>query len=170
MQRRVKTWFPPLRIVKPVLPFQLAGYLLAPVEVIAHVYTPAVPVHPDRHDMQVVAVDVLVLENKVRLVAEPHLFQILAGDVLQFRVGQHILGMRIQRDMHHRLFHFHLRRQEGEKALHRLVDVHRPRAVIEDTVGGKQPAFRFVNLLPVVGECAVQRVPYTDFCDHFASI
>ena len=39
-------------------------------------------VHIDRHDVQVVAVDVLVLENKVRLVAKAEFFQILAGDIL----------------------------------------------------------------------------------------
>ena len=36
-------------------------------------------VHVDCHDVQVVAVDVLVLENKIRLVAETEFFQILAG-------------------------------------------------------------------------------------------
>ena len=49
------------------------------------------------------------------------------------------------------------------------MDVHRSRTVIVDAVGGEQPPFRFVNLLPVVGECAVQRISYTDFCDHFSS-
>ena len=34
--------------------------------------------------MQVVAVDVLVLENKIRLVAETEFFQILAGYILFF--------------------------------------------------------------------------------------
>ena len=36
--------------------------------------------------------------------------------------------------------------------------------------GRKQPPLRLVNLLPVVGNRAVQRTSYTDFCDHFASI
>ncbi len=56
--------------------------------------------------MQVVAVDVLVLENKIRLVAETEFFQILAGYILQFHIGQYILRVRVERDMHHRLLHF----------------------------------------------------------------
>ena len=127
-------------------------------------------VHVDRHDVQVVAVDVLVLENKIRLVAETEFFQILAGYILQFRIGQHILRMWVERNMHHRLLHLHLWRHEGEKTLHRLVDVHLSRTVIVDAVGRKQPPLRLVNLLPVIGNRAVQRVSYTDFCDHFASI
>ena len=72
--------------------------------------------------------------------------------------------------MHHRLLDLHLRWQEGEKTLHRLAYVHRSRTVIVDAVGGKQPPLRLVNLLSVVGNRAVQRAAYTDFCDHFASI
>ena len=52
-------------------------------------------VHIDRHDVQVVAVDVLVLENKVRLVAKAEFFKILAGDILQLHIGQHIFRVRI---------------------------------------------------------------------------
>ncbi len=55
--------------------------------------------------MQVVAVDVLVLENKIRLVAETEFFQILAGYILQFRIGQRIVRMRVERNMQHRLLH-----------------------------------------------------------------
>ena len=120
--------------------------------------------------MQVVAVDVLVLEYKIRLVSETEFFQILAGDILQLNIGQHILRVRVERDMHHRLLDLHLRWQEGEKTLHRLAYVHRPRAVIVDAVGGEQPPFRLVDLFPVVGKCAVQRVSYADFCDHFSCI
>ena len=46
--------------------------------------------------MQMVAVDVLVLENEIRLVAEAHLLQILPCDILKLRVRQNIVGMRIE--------------------------------------------------------------------------
>ena len=127
-------------------------------------------VHVDRYDVQVVAVYVLVLENKIRLVSETEFFQILAGDILQLNIGQHILWVRVERDMHHRLLDLHLRWQEGVETLHRLAYVHRSRTVIVDAVGGEKPPLRLVNLLPVVGNRAVQRTSYTDFCDHFASI
>ena len=156
--------------MQPVFLLQLTGDLFATIVVVLVADTFPVIVHPHRHDVQVVAVDVLVLENKIRLVAETEFFQILAGYILQFRIGQHILRMWVERNMHHRLLHLHLWRHEGEKTLHRLVDVHLSRTVIVDAVGRKQPPLRLVNLLPVIGNRAVQRVSYTDFCDHFASI
>ena len=169
-QRRVKTAVSALRIVQPVFLFKLTSNLLAAVVVVLVTDTFPVLIHPHRHNVQMVTVDVLVLEYKIRLVAKTELFQILAGDVLQFDIGQHIIRVRVERDMHHRLLHLHLRRQEGEKTLHRLVNVHRSRTVIVDAVGGKQPPMRLIDFLPVVGNRAVQRVSYTDFCDHFASI
>ena len=120
--------------------------------------------------MQVVSVNVLMLENKVRLLPETEFFQILTGYILQFRISQHILRMRIERDMYHRFLHFLLWWHEGDKTLHRLADVHLSRTVIVDAVGGEQPPSRLVDLFPVIGKCAVQRISYTDFCDHFASI
>ena len=167
---RVKTAVLAFGVMQPVLTFQFAGDLLAPVEVVADVNTLAVFVDPDRHDMQVVTAGVLMLENKVRLVCKAHLFQILPCDVLKFRVCQHIVRVRIQRDMHHRFLHSRISRHTGKKALHRLMDVHRPRAVIVDAVGGEQPPFLLVDLLSVVGKRTVQRFSYTDFSDHFASI
>ena len=156
--------------MQPVFPFKLTSNLLAAVVVVLVADTFPVLIHPHRHNVQMVTVDVLVLEYKIRLVAKTELFQILAGDVLQFRIGQHILRVRVERDMHHRFLHFHLRWQEGVEALHRLADVHLPRTVIIDAVGGEKPPLCLVNLLPVVGNRAVQRAAYTDFCDHFASI
>ena len=91
--------------MQSVLPFQFSGYLLAPIEVVTGVNAFAVLVHPYRHDMQMVTVDVLMLENKVRLITEAHLLQILPCDVLKLRVSQHVIGMRVKRDMHHRLLH-----------------------------------------------------------------
>ena len=112
-QGRVKAAASALRIVQPIFLFKLTGDLLAAVVVVLVADTFSVLVHPHGNDVQVVAVYVLVLENKVRLVAEAHLFQILAGYILQFHIGQHILRVRVERDMHHRFLHHHLRRQEG---------------------------------------------------------
>ena len=47
-------------------------------------------IRDSRHNVQMVTVDVLVFEYKIRLVPKTELFQILAGDVLQFRIGQHL--------------------------------------------------------------------------------
>ena len=89
--------------------------------------------------MQVVAVYVLMLYNKIRLVPVAEFLQILACDVLQFRICQHVVGMRVERDMEYRFLHPRMLRHTGEKTFHRLAYVHRPRAVIVDAVGGEQP-------------------------------
>ena len=156
--------------MQPVLLFQFPPDAVAATEKEILIEPPAFLIHIDCHDMQMVAVYVLVLDNKVRLVAVAEFLQILACDVLQFRVGQHVVGMRVERDMEYRFLHPRMLRHTGKKALHRLAYVHRPRAVIVDAVGGEQTPFRLVDLFPVVGKRAVQRLSYTDFCDHFASI
>ena len=169
-QRRVKTAVLAFRVVQPVLPFQFACYLLAPVKIVPGVYAPAVLVHSDRHNMQMVAVDVLMLENEIRLVAEAHLLQILPCDVLKLHIRQYVIGMRIERDMHHRFLHLRPHGHHAEKILHSPVDVHLSRTVIVDAVGRQKLPFRLVDFLPVVGKCAVQRASYTNFCDHFSCI
>jgi len=156
--------------VQPVLPFQFPADAVAAAEEEILIEPPAFLVHIDCHDVQVVTVYVLVLDNKVRLVPVAEFLQILACDVLQFRICQHVVGMRVERDMEYRFLHPRMLRHTGEKTFHRLAYVHRPRAVIVDAVGGEQPPFRPVDLFPVVGKRAVQRLSYTDFCDHFASI
>ena len=70
--------------MQPVFLLQLTGDLFATIVVVLVADTFPVIVHPHRHDVQVVAVDVLVLENKIRLVAETEFFQILAGYILKY--------------------------------------------------------------------------------------
>ena len=106
--------------------------------------------------MDMVPVYVLVLVNHIRLLSVAEFFQILPCDVLQFRIGQHVVGMRIEGNVHHRFLHPCMRRHISLEAVHRTVNIHRPRAVIVDFVGGKELSLLLVNLLPVVGECAIQ--------------
>ena len=92
------------------------------------------------------------LKTRVRLTTEAHLLQILSCDVLKLRIGQHIVRMGIERDMHYRFFHLRPHGHQSEKVLHRPMDVHRSRAVIVDAAGCQKPPFRLVDLLPVVGK------------------
>ena len=170
MERIVQPGIPALRRMKSVLFFQLLADALTPAIEIVLIEPPAGFIHIDRDDMDMVPVYVLVLVNHVRLLSVAELFQILPRDVLQFRIGQHVVGMRVEGDVHHRFLHPRMRRHISHEIVHRTVYIHRPRAVIVDFVGGKELSLLLVDLLPVVGECAVQRLPYTDFCDHCASI
>ena len=105
-------------------------------------------VHVDRHDVQVVAVDVLVLEYKIRLVSETE-FSRYSRAIFCNSISVSTSSGCGLREMHHRLLDLHLRWQEGEKTLHRLAYVHRSRTVIVDAVGGEKPPLRLVNLLPL---------------------
>ncbi len=85
--------------------------------------------------MHVVTVDVGVFIDHIWLVTEPHLFHILAGDCRQLCIGQNIIGMRIEGDMHHRPLclcsGWHPLHEVGEGTS----DVNRAGAVIVDFVG-----------------------------------
>lgn len=156
--------------MQTVLLFQFLADTVTATEKESLIEPPAVLVHIDRDDVQVVPVYVLVLENKIRLVAVTEFFQILPCNILKLRVRQNIVRVRIERDMKNWFLHPCTLRHKGEESLHRLADVNISRAVIVDAVGGEQPPFSLVDFLSVVGECAVQGASYTDFCDHFASI
>ena len=65
-------------------------------------------IHPYGHDVQVVAVDVLVFVDNERLFAKPHPFHIFTRDALQLHVRQAIVGMRIERHVHDGLLRPHV--------------------------------------------------------------
>ena len=117
---------------------------------------PAPFVHIDGNDVQVVAADILVLEYKIRLVAVTQPVEILACELFQLRVGQAVVGMRIERNVDDLVPRAHLLRHEPLEIPLGTCHVHLSAAVVEDPVHGKEPAFTLVHLQTVVGECAVQ--------------
>jgi len=145
--------------VQTVLVFQLTGNLPAPAEVVAVADAPAVIIHADGHDVQVVAVDVLVFVDDVRLFAEPHPFHVLTRDVLQFHVRQAVIGMRVERYVHDGLLRPHVGREVAREVLHGAADVHPAGTAVENFVRAEQFALFLVNLLPVVRQCPEQRFP-----------
>ena len=168
-ERIVGTVLPAVSRVQPVLLFQLGGdALAAPVDEVT-VKPPAVFVHIDGDDVQVVAADVLVLEYKIRLVAVTQPVKILACELFQLRVGQAVVGMRIERNMDDLVACAHLLRHEPLEIPLGTCHVHPSAAVVEDPVHGKEPAFALVHLQTVVGECAVQRCPHAYLRDHLSS-
>ena len=159
MQRTLYALASSLCRVQPILPLQILAYALAPAEEEVLVESPAALVHIDGDDVKVVAVNVLVLIDHIRLVAVAQTVEVFPCYLLQLRVRQHIIGMRIDGDVQHRFLRAHRGGHEGHEALHRLGYVHRAAPVVEDAVGGQQPTLLLVDLLPVVGEGTVERLP-----------
>ena len=154
--------------VQAVLAFQFGGDTLAAAVDEVLVQPPAPLVHIDGNDVQVVASDVLVFEDKKRLVAVAQLFQILPCELFHLHVRQTVVGMRIEGDVDDLVPCTHVLRHIAPEVLHGTGDVHPPAAVVKDLVHGKQLPLTLVHLHAVVGERAVQRRSYRDFCDHLS--
>ena len=116
--------------------------------------------------MQVVAVDVLVFEYRVGLVAVTEPCQILLGDGRQLRVAQTVVGMRVQGDMDDGLRRPHLLRHITCEVFRSLPDVEAARPLVEDFICGEQPSLPLVYLLPVVRQRPVKRASYVNFGNH----
>ena len=168
-ERVVGTELAAVSRVQPVLLFQLGGdALAAPVDEVT-VEPPAVFVHIDGNDVQVVAVDVLVLEYKIRLVAVTQPVEILACELFQLRIGQMVVGVRIERNVDDLITRAHLLRHEALEIPLGTCHVHPSVAVVKNPVHGKEPAFTLIHFQTVVGECAVQRCPHAYLRDHLSS-
>ena len=89
--------------VKPVFLFQLTGDLLAAPMLELVVQRSAAFVHPQANDVDMVAVDVLVFIDQIRLVAITQLLHILPCDVGKLLVGQHVFRVRVYGNMKYRL-------------------------------------------------------------------
>ena len=123
---------------------------------------PAFLVHIDCHDVQVVTVYVLVLDNKGRLVPVAEFLQILACDVLQFRICQHVVGMRIEGDVYDRLFGAVMVRHPFEKLPHGFIRTEAPVFGIAEEMCRKDFCPAFIDLVLIVGQCAVQVLTHAD--------
>ena len=104
-QRIFKTLAPAFCRTKPVFLLQLPAYAVTAAKKEIAVEPPAVLIHIDRHDMHMVAVYILVLIYHVWLLPETELLQIFPCDVLQVRIREPVLRVRIERYMHHRFLH-----------------------------------------------------------------
>ena len=143
-------------LVEIVLLLQVTGDSLAPMVVVSAIQTLAVLIHPDGHDVHVVTVNVLMLVNHVWLVAISHALQVFPCDVLHVHIRQHIIRMRIQGDMHDRLFRSDMRRKVSLEITQGIGDARLSRTIIEDLVRCQEFSFFLVNLLTIVCQSAVQ--------------
>ena len=152
--------------MQPVLLLQRAGNVLASAvdEAVADLSSRFV--HAERNDVQVVAVNVFMFEYGIRLAAITEPCEVLLGDGRQLRIGQAVVGVRIQGDMHHWFRCAHLLRKVAGEVLLRPPDVEASCSFVEDFVRGEQPSLPLVDLLAVVGQCPVKRASYVNFGNH----
>lgn len=155
--------------MQPVALFHVTGDTLAAAEEVVLVQPLALLVHVQRHDVQVVAVDVLMFIDHIRLVAVAELLHVLVCEVFQFHVRELVIGMRIEGDVDNGVACTHVGGHTVPEVVRRPAYVHLSRTRVKNSVGGKELAFVLVNLLAVVGERPVKGVAYTDFCDHRSS-
>ena len=106
--------------------------------------------------VHVMTVDVLMLVNHVWLVAISHALQVFTCDVLHIHIRQHIIGMRIQGDMHDRLFRSDVWRKVSLEITQGIGDARLSRTIIEDLVRCQELSLFLVNLLTIVCQCAIQ--------------
>ena len=86
----------------------------------------ALLIDPQRHDMEMLSGNVLVLENNIRLFAVTHAFHVLTGDFPELFVGQLILWRGIQRSMENRAGRPSVGFEVRPETLHASVDIQSP--------------------------------------------
>ena len=143
-------------LVEIVLLLQVTGDSLALMVVVSAIQALAVFIHSDGHDVHVMTVDVLMLVNHIWLVAISHALQVFPCDVLHIHIRQHIIRMRIQGDMHDRLFRSDVRRKVSLEITQGIGDARLSRTIIEDLVRCQELSLFLVNLLTIVCQCAIQ--------------
>ena len=152
--------------MQPVLAFQTIGNTLASTMQEILIQTPSVFINVYGDDVQVVAADVFVLKHHVGLIAVAEFFEIFLGDGRQLRIGQTVVGVRIERDMNNRIPGTHLRGHAAREILRCPPDVEASRPLVEDFVRGEQPSLPLVDLFAVISQHAVKRASYVNFGNH----
>ena len=149
--------------------FEFLAYAFAPAEkeVLVDAFTFLIDI--DRNDVHMVAVDVLVLDNHIGLVAVAEPFHIHLCDVCHLHIRETVVGMRIERDVNHRVARPDVFGHAVTKVTQQPSAVHLSVPAIEHSVGGKEFSLARIHLLGVVGKCAVERTADAYLCDHCCS-
>ena len=150
-------------------PFEFLAYAFAPTEKKVPVDTFTLFIDIDRYDVHMVAVDVLVLDNHIGLVAVAEPFHIYLCDVCHLHIRESVVGMRIERDVNHRVACPDIFGHAVTEVSQQSGAVHLSVPAIEHFVGGKEFSLVRIHLLGVVGKCAVERTSDTYLCDHCCS-
>lgn len=157
---------PPFRRMQAVLLFQFFGDCLAAAVLVAVVDFPAGTVHSEGDDMDVPALDVLVLENQVGLVAISQFTHVFLAYGCELFVGEHVVGVRIEGDVDNGLLRPVVGRHPPPEVVHAVADAELPVFGLQDEIGGKHTGMAFVHLGLVVGKGTVKGLSGTYFRNH----
>ena len=86
----------------------------------------ALLIDPQRHDMEMLPVNVLMLEDDIRLVAVTHTFHVFLCDLTELFVGQLVFRRGIQRSMENRAGRPSVGFEVRPETLHASVDIQSP--------------------------------------------
>lgn len=128
----------PFSRMQSVLAFQFSGYLLASIEIVPVADAFPVLIHPDCDNMQMLPGNVGMLKDDIRLISETEFLQIFPGNILQVGIRQPVVGMRIEGDVHDRLFRAYSFRHIATEIFHGFSYVQIAASVVVNLVGGEQ--------------------------------
>ena len=111
-------------------------------------------------------VDVLMLQDEIRLFAIAHTLHILMRHLCKFAIRKTVIRMRIERDMDDGLFCPHLPGHVTLKVRQDQTDVHTSCALVEYLVGVKELTFSLVHLVGIVLDDAEEAAADSYLCDH----
>ena len=150
------------RRMQSVFLFQKFGNLLAAAvfELVGNL--PSLTVDTQGNDVDMMPADVLVLEDKIGLVTVTELLHVFPADFRQLAVGQHVVGMRIEGDVYDRLLGAVMVRHPFEKLPHGFIRTEAPVFGIAEEMCRKDFCPAFIDLVLIVGQCAVQVLTHAD--------
>lgn len=152
--------------MQTVFLFQFLGDRLAAAVLVAVVDFPAVAVYPEADDMDVSALNVLVLENQVGLVAISQFTHVFLADGRELFVGEHVVGVRIEGDVDNGLLRPVVGRHPSAEVVHAVANAELPVFGLQDEIGGKHTGMTFVHLVLVVGKGTVKGLSGSYFRNH----
>ena len=126
----------------------------------------AVFVHPQANDVDMVAVDVLVFIDQIRLVAIAQLPHILPCNVGKLAVRKHVFRVRVYGNVQYRLLGGQMDGHLHFKAAHTPADAGMPALVQQHFIGEKHLCFPVVHLFLIVCQCAEHGTSRTYFGNH----
>ena len=119
----------------------------------------ALLIDPQRHDMEMLSGNVLVLENNIRLVAVTHTFHVFLRDVPELIVGQSVFRRGVQRGVEDRVRSPAVGFEVRPKAIHAGVDIHSPVLVerFQHLLPEEHFGFAFIYLFLVIAQGSAGR-------------
>ena len=128
----------------------------------------ALLVHTDGNNMQMMAIDVLMLDDDIRLVTISHALHILMRHLCQFPVRQPIIRMGIERDVDDRLFRAHMSGHPLLEVCQHLCNIDLTVTVVEHLVSVLQLAFPHIHLVGIILDGTEKGTSDRYFCNHLS--